>query len=85
MIIIAGRVRLYVSCRQRLPTLIIEKDADLLAYRLLIEKLKLQIARFRRIQFGRSSEPRRTSGAAGADRRRAGRGSATERATGADG
>jgi len=41
---------------ETLKRLIIEKDADLLADRLLIEKLKLQIARYKRIQFGRSSE-----------------------------
>lgn len=41
---------------ETLKRLVIEKDSDLHGSRLLIEKLKLQIARYRRIQFGRSSE-----------------------------
>ena len=41
---------------ETLKRLVIEKDADLHGSRLLIEKLKLQIARYRRLQYGRSSE-----------------------------
>jgi transposase len=45
---------------ETLKRLIIERDDahrdELYAHRLLIEKLKLQIARFRRMQFGRSAE-----------------------------
>ena len=39
-----------------LKRLLVERDAEVLAARLMIEKLKLQIARLRRIQFGRRSE-----------------------------
>jgi transposase len=39
-----------------LKRLLIERDAEVIAARLMIEKLKLQIARLRRIQFGRRSE-----------------------------
>src|SRR5215469_10565007 len=48
---------------ETLKRLVIEKDAqveakrdELYAQRLLIEKLKLQIARYRRMQYGRRSE-----------------------------
>ena len=39
-----------------LKRLLIERDAEVIAARLMIEKLKLEIARLRRIQFGRRSE-----------------------------
>jgi len=39
-----------------LKRLLIERDAEVFTARLMIEKLKLQIARLRRIQFGRKSE-----------------------------
>jgi len=41
---------------EQLKRLLLERDAEVLAARLMIEKLKLQIARYRRLQFGRKSE-----------------------------
>jgi transposase len=41
---------------EQLKRLLLERDVEVLAARLMIEKLKLQIARYRRLQFGRKSE-----------------------------
>ena len=41
---------------EQLKRLLRERDAEVLVARLMIEKLKLQIARYRRLQFGRKSE-----------------------------